>query len=638
MSTVDTSNPASAKRKRDPSSKHEACDPCRIRKVRCDGEFPCAACKRSQKALRGSTIARVCTYNMTPTRKPRYFLTSTRQPELSEKSGNTVSSSSSDAEIATKVADGSVLNGQRRKRSRSRDDDEHNVSTAGGDSVSTSTGSVTDINSQAHLDSSEPSALQRPLSPWPDNLPPRDVTILLIFAAYDRCTLLTDIVSFPKFMITLQYGTEPSRAFIALVHAICLLGAYGLTDQYLDKILSRCRPTPYWQEDSDDSRKRAVIKYHTSHITPAVFGMEESTLDDEEQLIHLVKAMLCMTMFFHVDGQWPSLPIWNSMTVRICVLLGLNKTHRRALGALNVSEDSIPSDDEREREMLFWHAVSTEQYCSALTNTPPSLALEDIVASLPSSSSMAAFESKLDIRHPQFFQVTRRGLLNYEAHQLYFKVALLGEVIVRFMRRHESSPLNRESAEFKNHHKLLRDYIEHFPRRYIDLSSMQKDLTLEERREKQYYFMAYTLLNTLMIILHSGSFSFDPTDLSMVSSYRCAKNIFAQMDNLKENYDSTRFADNNFCIGSFALACRILIREMMIKQSAELKADESLGDSSFSIELQCRKFLHWMAKLSRTWETAASYTPRLLEFLNDPRLLIPSKTCLTKENRVVLQE
>ncbi|KAH8929372.1 hypothetical protein BT69DRAFT_1276372 [Atractiella rhizophila] len=611
--------------------KYEACDPCRIRKVRCEGGLPCAACKRSQSARRGSSVAQVCVYNLTPAVKPKYL-----QAERKSNDGTSVhilSDAGSKVQLSQIPAE-ETANYQTQSRKRRRDGNT-NGDIMAKDLISTSINVA--ASSHGHADES---TLLQDLSPpslWPKSLPPRNVTGWLIMAAYEKCTIVAEFLFFPKLMFALQYGGKGSRSFLTLIHALCLIGAYGLTDEYLDKILSHCHSGVFWQEKPDVSRKEAIVEHHLSQIVPAVLGIQELMSDSDEELITMAKAMFCMTMFFHADGQWPRLPMWTAMTMRTCILLGLNRPGPPSL-TLNLAEDVVERQRSQfESEIFFWIVVSMEQFGSILTNISPTLALEDIFVPLPSSSPDAAWESKRDLRHPEFLQITK-NLSDHEPLQLYFKVSILGERIMRFMRRNDICLLDREAADFKKHHDLLMTYLDAFPRQYLELCSLARDLTPEERRQKQYYFLSYTLLNTIIIVLHSPFYSFDSGDVSMLSSYRSAQNIFAQMNTFKENFDSTRFTDNNFCIGSFALAFRILAREMMIKRLKEMNGGEKEGESSFSVELQCRSFLSWLVKLSQTWKTASTYTPRLKEFLEQPELLIPSQSSLVNGRQFLIED
>ncbi|KAH8924381.1 hypothetical protein BT69DRAFT_80998 [Atractiella rhizophila] len=63
-----------AKEKAPPLPRYEACNSCRLRKVRCDGKFPCGACVRSQNSKRGSSLAQTCEYDAGRQRKPKYVI------------------------------------------------------------------------------------------------------------------------------------------------------------------------------------------------------------------------------------------------------------------------------------------------------------------------------------------------------------------------------------------------------------------------------------------------------------------------------------------------------------------------------------------------------------------------------------
>ncbi|KAH8922247.1 hypothetical protein BT69DRAFT_1282438 [Atractiella rhizophila] len=66
----------SGKERVPPIAKYEACNPCRVRKVRCDGNLPCGACSRSKNSKRGSSLAQSCEYTPNQQKRPRYILNS----------------------------------------------------------------------------------------------------------------------------------------------------------------------------------------------------------------------------------------------------------------------------------------------------------------------------------------------------------------------------------------------------------------------------------------------------------------------------------------------------------------------------------------------------------------------------------
>ncbi|KAH8922246.1 hypothetical protein BT69DRAFT_260563 [Atractiella rhizophila] len=163
----------------------------------------------------------------------------------------------------------------------------------------------------------------------------------------------------------------------------------------------------------------------------------------------------------------------------------------------------------------------------------------------------------------------------------------------------------RDSAEFQAVHVLVQKHIDAFPRRFIVLSTLNRQLTTQEKRERYYYLQAYCIVNSMMIILHSPFFSFDPADISMISSYRSAKNIFAQFDVLKENYEEMRYINMVLSLWSFSMSCRTLIREVAVARERE-KHGNLCGESAYNLEVQCRKFVNYFLELQKVWKTARS--------------------------------
>ncbi|KAH8914153.1 hypothetical protein BT69DRAFT_1326833, partial [Atractiella rhizophila] len=500
-------------------AKYEACRACRQKKVRCDGSVPCGPCERSR---RGNEQ---CEYDSPSSRVPEYML-SAKLANLRKEYEALKAAAPSDTAEPPDVS-------TRKDTPPPPDSDSRTLSTSA------------DSN-------------------WPSNLPPRDVALTLAMTAFTRAVFLSDIIHPPTFIHQLLrcQSSLSSVPSLPLLHALCLVGTHSLDEEQVEKMLESC-PT-YWgrsENNADAGMKKVLLEHHVRCITPAAFnpGMKIG----EEELVDLTKSLLVMTTFLDSKGLYDRAIISSGMTMRLCVLLGLNTPKAGRRMDFPLSEQS--QREEYERSMLFWLTLAVDHACVHKKLWPSALRPSDFAPTLPPGvpTSLEDFSvlrehlstHQLCLSSPDFFDLAD-GLDGYEAHQIFVKIILLSEKTMSFMRKYgaskgmwrDASPKDvrraRENVEFQSTHRLLMSYLNAFPTRFASLSTLGSDeLTPAERRERHYYYQAYVNLNATIMALHSAFFSFDLQDQSMLSSYRSARNIFTQFDILKSNHKEKRFLD-----------------------------------------------------------------------------------------------
>ncbi|KAH8922249.1 hypothetical protein BT69DRAFT_260637 [Atractiella rhizophila] len=162
---------------------------------------------------------------------------------------------------------------------------------------------------------------QQDRSAWPNELPPREVTLPLIFAAYDKCVLLTDILdprTFISNLTTPWFAREKEETpFYPLVLAVCLVGLYGMKEGDVRDLLAK-GGGPWWRVDwrelydADGTGTGGWKKQLTNHflgklkrvfrnIEGDIEGLEG--LELETRLTELAKMIVIVVFFMYTEGE-----------------------------------------------------------------------------------------------------------------------------------------------------------------------------------------------------------------------------------------------------------------------------------------------------------------------------------------------